>query len=85
MKTVSFLIVLFAVFSLSANEKKEKMTLDEKKTKVIGHIDARIGSLNEFKSCVQSATEKKAIKQCRKTHKEKMKAFRDERKESRKK
>ena len=71
---------LFGSFNAFANEGK----INERKAKVSAHIDSKIALLNEFKTCVSGASAKGDIKNCRKTHKGKMKDLRSEFKASRK-
>lgn len=71
---------LFAGFNAQADEAK----IAERKTKVSAHIDKKITLLNEFKSCVNTASKKGDIKACRQAHKAKMKTLKEERKAMRK-
>lgn len=74
MKLISTIVLMTSLFSFSAiaNEK----SIDEKKAQTLSHLDMKIASLNDFKSCVDAAKEKGDIKKCRSTHKEKMKSMR---------
>lgn len=72
-------LVVFSNIGL-AEDGKNKMTIEEKKTKVLGKIDQKIDSLNQFKSCVAAATEKSAIKKCREANRTRMKAIHPNRK-----
>lgn len=61
------ILLVLAVMSVSSfgfsKEGKEKKSFDERKAHVTANIDKRIASLNEFKTCVNSAQEG-GIKKC---------------------
>lgn len=78
MKTLVIVLMLIATTSVFAkgDKGKNKMSMEEKKTKVLSHIDKRIASLNSFKECVSAAKEKGDIKNCRKANRERMEEIR---------
>lgn len=81
MKFLVFALSVIVVFSVSfAEGDKAKMSLEDRKAKVTGHIDKRIASLNEFKTCVSGVTEKGGIKTCRKANKQRMAKIKEEQK-----
>jgi len=67
MKSIKIIVVtLFLGASLlSANNNK----FAEKKEIAVNHLTKKIELLNDFKSCLQSATDTKAMKSCRQTFK----------------
>lgn len=87
----SFLMMLLAAVMLSSvaqaemkspekakelKAKKKSMSIDEIKAKAIKRLDMRIAPLQAAKECMQKATTKKQIKECRPKykHKKKMKS-----------
>lgn len=79
---MKILIVLLTLsFSALADHHGGKGEMfKEVKAKAIENIGKRIGLLNDLKSCVSSANDRKAMKACRESHKPKMEALRAERK-----
>ncbi len=73
-----FLSISVLSLTASAGEGGKKPSLDERKAKVSSHIDRRISSLNDFKSCVNKASEGEQIKACREKHQAEMKKMRAE-------
>lgn len=72
-----FLLVVFCLFftfSLQADEG----AFAAKKERAIEKLEKRIQSLNTLMGCIQSASDKQALKACRKTHKESMHALKKE-------
>lgn len=90
MKVLLLALTLVSTYAFAENGEN----FDKLKSMVSGNIDGRISALQTFKSCVQSASNKDALKACRQSHKESMKkmhesnkaereAFKDERKSMR--
>lgn len=67
------LVTALVVVPTFAEGKKEKMSVEERKAKVVANIDKRISSLNEFKTCASAAADVAAIKACRAAHKSRVK------------
>jgi len=75
-KMLKTLMILVTFISLSAfADDHGKMNDADKKAKILGNIDSRIASLNTMKSCVEAASDRKAIKECRKSNKDRMKSM----------
>ncbi len=73
-----FLSVSVLSVTAFAGEGGKKPSLEERKAKVSAHIERRIASLNDFKSCVSKASEGEQIKACREKHQAEMKKMRAE-------
>ncbi len=69
MKILTALLITCSVASFAAG------TIDERKQKIADNVDKRIAVLQTFKTCVQASETKEAIKACRVTKKEAMKAL----------
>lgn len=75
------LVSTLLIGSAFADDHEEKLA--ERKAKAVENIGKRIDSLNQLKSCIQGASEKGDMKQCRKDHKARMEPLRKEWKEKR--
>jgi len=77
-----FVAVLFLLLSVGvqAEEKGSGEKFQKAKSMMLEKIEKRISNLQDVKSCVSSASNKEALKECRK----KMKAHKAEMKEQRK-
>ena len=73
-----FLLCLVLSFNVQAKSERKKMTLDEKKQKVLGRMSARVNIINEAKTCVQNSQSKEELKDCRKDLKAKVSSLRDQ-------
>lgn len=69
-------LLLFTIASASLLASADAH-LEEQKAKVSQNVDKRIESLNKMKSCVQSAADQAAIKNCREAHRKEMHALAD--------
>ena len=81
-KPLSILAMIFLFQNMAyADEVKIKgKRFEENKVRTLGNIDKKIGFLNEFKSCVASASSRGELKSCRMTNKKVMQEFRASRK-----
>ena len=81
MKKPLLILAMFSLFQnmVYADEGKGKR-FEENKVRILGNIDKKIGFLNEFKSCVTSASSRGELKSCRTTDKKVMQEFRTSRK-----
>lgn len=81
------LATLFCLGSLSAfsHDHMEGKTFEEKKSMMLSHIDKKLQGLNESKTCVSSATDEKALKECRQKMKERRKEMKKDWKDKKKK
>jgi hypothetical protein len=78
------LILLSLLTSLSYADADKSENLDQLKSMISGNIDQHISLLQNFKSCIQSATGREQLQDCRKSNKEAMEKFRAENKDERK-
>lgn len=88
--TLLSLVFLNPVFA--SGEKAKEQRLDKIKSHVVQHLEKRIITLRQGKSCINAAKSKEALKGCRKEMKSKMatlrknaKALRQKLKKNRKK
>jgi hypothetical protein len=88
---VIFLVVIFAlgvsILAYAQNPEaakpQEKVSIEERKAKLISSIDERIKMLQEEKACVSAAKTPEDLRKCRGKVKEERKEFRQEMKEQR--
>jgi hypothetical protein len=78
---ITFLVSLTPIHA-DANMKKENFA--KVKSGALANLDKRIKHLQETKSCVSSSSDRKALKECRKSARKRGEALRSEFKESRK-
>jgi hypothetical protein len=81
MKALLSVVLLVASMNLYAEGR-----MDERKSKVLKRMDARIAQIQKNKACIQAAQSKDDMKACRKSMKaarESMKSEREERKKQR--
>lgn len=83
---MKFLIITLALMTsfAFASEKQKEPSIQEIKSKITATLDQKISNLNTFKSCVQSSSNKEALKDCRKSFKESMLKSKNERKKDKK-
>ena len=83
---MKFLIVTLALMTsfVFADEKPKEPSVQDIKSKIVGNLEQKISNLNTFKSCVQSASSKEALKDCRKSFKETMLKSKVDRKKTKK-
>lgn len=74
-------LIAGTLLTLSGFAFAEGKTFDEKKTKFLTKIDKKITFLEQAKTCVNSASDKPALKQCRKTLKASMKSLKKHKKQ----
>ena len=60
-----------------------KMSIEQRKAKLISSIDQRINSLQEVKACVSAAQTPEDLRKCREKFREERKDFWEDRKEHR--
>lgn len=90
---VIFLVVIFALGvsilayaqSPEGAKPQEKMSIEQRKAKIISSIDERIKMLQEEKTCVSAAQTTEDLRKCREKFREQRKESWEERKEQRKK
>jgi lipoate-protein ligase A len=92
-KSMVIFIVVILTLSLSilayaqnpqGSKPQEKISIEQRKAKLISSIDERINRLQELKSCVSAAQTHEDLRKCREKFKEERKEFWEERKEQRK-
>ena len=82
MLALSMSLNAFAQQNVSSEKSKMKQkTFEERKSKMLAHLEKRINALNESKACVQNAKDQQALKGCRKTIKEKRKSLKKKKSE----
>ena len=74
------MIFLFQNMMYADEARGKGKRFEENKVRILGNIDKKIGFLNEFKSCVTSASSRGELKSCRTTNKKVMQDFRASRK-----
>ena len=79
-----FIILLTLTSSAVMAEGEAKKSMQERKARAIKSIDARIEGLTSLKACVNAASKKGDLLNCRKKHREKMEPMRKEWKSKRK-
>ncbi len=88
-KMKKYLVVMcyFIALHATAHEKEsdKKENIDEIKQRVTSNLDQRISNLQAAKSCIQSASDHRAIKECRRQLRDSMEKIEDQNKEERKK
>ena len=77
------IIIMSLLSSLSFAQAEKSENLDQVKQMISGNIDQHISLLQSFKSCIQSATTREQLQDCRKSNREAMDKFRDENKSER--
>jgi hypothetical protein len=77
------IIIMSLLSSLSFAQAEKSENLDQVKQMISGNIDQHISLLQSFKSCIQSATKREQLQDCRKSNREAMDKFRDENKSER--
>ena len=70
------MIFLFQNMAYADEGKGKGKRFEENKVRILRNIDKKIGFLNEFKSCVTSASSRGELKSCRTTNKKVMQEFR---------
>jgi len=83
---VIFLVVIFAlgVFVLvyaqnpEPAKPQEKLSIEQRKAKIISLIDERINMLQEIKTCVSAAQTPEELRKCREKFREERKELRQE-------
>lgn len=83
-KWALFLAVVITLTPLHADEDKKKENFSKVKAEALANLDKRIKHLQDTKSCVSSSSDRKALKECRQTARERGEALRSEFKEKRK-
>lgn len=74
---LSLLLVLsFSAHAEKMDDEQRAAKFAERKAKAIGELEKRIDALNTLKSCISSASDRDALRDCRKAHKETAKSFR---------
>ena len=73
-------IFLFQNVAYADEPRGKGKRFEENKVRILGNIDKKIVFLNEFKSCVISASSRGELKSCRTTNKKVMEEFRASRK-----
>jgi hypothetical protein len=83
-KTLLILAMVFLFQNLAyADEGKGKgKRFDEKKGRILENIGKKIGFLNNFKTCITTASSREELKLCRMTNKKNMEKFRAAKKAS---
>lgn len=76
-----FLLVALMVFSFNSFAEDKVTNFALVKEKVLKHIDERISSLQENKSCVSAAQNHQDLKACRKKMQEMRRAMKEKRNE----
>ncbi len=79
-KPLLILAVFFLFQNMAYADEGKGKRFEENKVRILGNIDKKIGFLNEFKSCVASASSRGELKSCRATNKKVMQEFRASRK-----
>jgi len=90
---IIFMVVIFtlgvSILAYAQNPEaakpQEKVSIEERKAKIISAIDERIKMLQEEKACVSAAKAPEDLRKCREKVKEERKEFREDMKEQRKK
>ena len=70
------MIFLFQNMAYADEGRGKGKRFEENKVRILRNIDKKIGFLNEFKSCVTSASSRGELKSCRTTNKKVMQEFR---------
>lgn len=72
--------ILFAGFlaAWSPHALAQSDSIEEQKSKIIAHIDLEMSALATQKSCVQEATDKKALSRCHRAAREVLRDLRQE-------
>lgn len=83
-KAVLLSLIILPVFSQNYDSNRRdrgqnKNSIEEKKTKILSHIDQRISLLQQSKSCVSAASSRDDLRNCREQTRTKMDALRPER------
>lgn len=84
MIVVLAVLFIFPAISLADEEENKGKNIEDIKSHILQKMDKKISILNNFKSCVSSASSHDAIKSCRQQKKESMKAIKGEHKGKRK-
>ena len=74
--------MMFLFQSMAYADEGKGKRIEEKKGRILENIDKKIGFLNNFKTCVTSASSREELKSCRMTNKKIMKEFRADKKAS---
>lgn len=74
-KQVTTLLLIYSIASFATAD-----DFSDKKQRIVDRIGARISILQTFQSCVQTASNKDALKVCRTNKKEAMKRLKESRK-----
>ena len=74
------MIFLFQNIAYGDEGRGKGKRFEENKVRILENIGRKIGFLNEFKSCVTSASSRGELKSCRTTNKKVMEEFRTARK-----
>ena len=75
---MKWILMILLVLSFSVHAKKEEKgkNFEERKAKAIEMVGKKIDALTKLKSCMSSASDRKALKECRKSHKDSAKDWR---------
>lgn len=74
---LSLLLVLsFNVHAKKMSDEQRAAQFSERKAKALEMVGKKISALTELKSCIGSASDMKAIKECRKNHRSSTKEWR---------
>lgn len=76
-------LLFAALLSLSIPAIAQEDKFEDKKAKMISHLEKRIANLNEAKTCVSGAADKEALKGCHAKLKEDRMEMREDMKEKR--
>lgn len=78
MKKVLLFALAISVTPVTADDAKKAENFQKAKTEMLAGLDKRISHLQETKSCVSSASDRKALKACRQDARKKGEALRAE-------
>jgi hypothetical protein len=77
---MKFLLIATLIMSVAYADEKKEANLDEVKQRIAANIDQKISALQAHKGCVQGASSKEALRECRNSHKAAMKKLHEENK-----
>lgn len=83
-----FILTLFSVSTLATgngevNKEQREEMFNKMKSEILKDIDKRISYMQENKTCINSASSRDDLKNCREAVESKMEALREERKQKR--
>jgi hypothetical protein len=79
-KLLLILAMVFLIQNMTNADEGKGKRFEEKKGRVLENIGKKIGFLNNFKTCVTSASSREELKSCRMTNKKIMEEFRSAKK-----